>query len=545
MKSNILLLFCLFFIITSQAQIANDSPKPKLVVGIVVDQMRYDYLTRFWNRFGEDGFKKLVNEGYNFKNHHFNYVPTYTGPGHASVWTGTTPMNHGIIGNNWYDKVNDQMIYCTDDPSVSPVGTESDAGKMSPVLLKTTTLPDQNRLHTQLKGKTIGVALKDRGSILPAGHTANAAYWFAGGNEGKFITSTFYREKLPQWVENFNSSGKVKSYLKTWNTLYDIETYLESGPDENSFERGFKGKTSATFPYDLKMLSKDNAYFSILGSTPYGNDLTTDFAIAAIEGENLGKDDITDILTLSYSSTDYIGHNFGVNSKEVQDAYLRLDKNLGTLLSYLDRNIGEDEYLIFLTADHGAVDVPAYLKSNKIPSGYFNDKTLEKNLNEFLHHEFDSNELIRNISNNQIFFNYDRLKKLNIERGILEETVTHFLITQKQIDKVYTRSQIMGGRFSTGIPKLIHNGFSQTRSGDVVFVLDPSTIVYPETGSTHGSGQNHDTHAPLLFFGAGIKHGETYQRTSIPDIAPTVSSILGISFPNAATGNPLFMMLEQ
>ncbi|APS37773.1 alkaline phosphatase PafA [Salegentibacter sp. T436] len=545
MKAKYLLIICLLFISKNYAQKQEEPQKPKLVVGIVVDQMRYDYLTRFWDRFEDDGFKRLVTEGYNFKNHHFNYVPTYTGPGHASVWTGTTPMNHGIIGNNWFDKVKGESVYCTDDDSVSPVGTNSKAGKMSPVLLKTTTVSDQNRLHTQMKGKTIGVALKDRGSILPAGHTANAAYWFYGGNEGKFITSSFYRVDLPKWVQDFNNSGKVESYLKEWNTLYDIETYTASGIDENDFERGFTGKETATFPYDLKSLSGKNGDFGIISSTPFGNDLTTDFALAALKGENLGQDNITDFLTLSFSSTDYVGHNFGVNSKEVEDTYLRLDKNIAKLLEFLDNYVGKGEYTIFLTADHGAVDVPSYLQSVKIPGGYFDDIQFTKDLEEYVFNEFNEEDLIQNISNGQIFFNYEKLKDANIGVEELENSVAFYCIQQTQIDKVVTRSQLTGANFSSGIRELLQNGFNQKRSGDVVFVLNPATIVYSKTGSTHGSGLTYDTHAPLIFFGAGVKPGSTTERSEIPDIAPTVASLLGIAFPSGASGAPLYMMLDQ
>ncbi|MBE7641077.1 alkaline phosphatase family protein [Salegentibacter sp. BLCTC] len=545
MKAKYLLIFCLLFITKNYAQQQNNIQKPKLVVGIVVDQMRYDYLTRFWERFEENGFKRLVSEGYNFKNHHFNYVPTYTGPGHASVWTGTTPMNHGIIGNNWFDKVKGESVYCTDDASVTPIGTNSDAGKMSPVLLKTTTIADQNRLHTQMKGKTIGVALKDRGSILPAGHTANAAYWFSGGKEGRFITSSFYRDDLPKWVRDFNDSGKVKSYLKEWNTLYDIETYTESGIDENNFEAGFKGKEKATFPYNLKALSSKNGNFGIISATPFGNDLTTDFALAAIKGEKLGEDEITDFLTLSFSSTDYVGHNFGVNSKEIEDTYLRLDKNIAEILNFLDKNIGKGAYTIFLTADHGAVNVPSYLQSVKIPGGYFNDLKFTQALKKHVFSEFGKDNLIQDVSNGQVFFNYKKLKEANISSEELQNSVALFCIQQEQIDKVITRKQLLGANFSSGIRELIQNGFNQKRSGDVVFVLNPATIVYPKTGSTHGSGLTYDTHAPLIFFGAGVKQGSTTERSEIPDIAPTVASILGIAFPNGTSGRPLHKMLDQ
>ncbi|MDD3356889.1 MAG: alkaline phosphatase family protein, partial [Dysgonamonadaceae bacterium] len=333
--------------------------KAKLVVGIVVDQMRNDYIDRFWDRYSEDGFKRLVNEGYRFKNGHFNYVPTYTGPGHASIFSGTSPMNHGIIGNNWFDKTTGESVYCAGDPEIESVGTTDEAGKMSPHRMIVTSIADENRLATQMRGKTIGIALKDRGAILPAGHTANAAYWFHGKDEGRWISSSFYMNALPNWVVTFNNSGKAASYFKTWDTLYPIETYVESGSDQNNFEGGFKGKESATFPYDLQKLKADNGNFELLKAVAYGNDLTTDFAMAAINGEKLGQGTDTDFLTLSYSSTDYVGHNFGVNSKEIQDTYLRLDKNIADFLRFLDEKVGKDQYIVFLTADHAGVEVPA------------------------------------------------------------------------------------------------------------------------------------------------------------------------------------------
>ncbi len=518
--------------------------QPKLVVGIVVDQMRYDYLTRFWDRFGEDGFKKLVNEGYNFKNNHFNYVPTYTGPGHASVYTGTSPMNHGIIGNGWYDKFIHESVYCAGDDSVEPVGTEDDAGKMSPHRMKTTTVSDENRLQTQMRGKTIGVSIKDRGSILPAGHTANAAYWFHGDDEGKWITSSYYMEELPQWVKDFNDSDKVEAYLKPWNTLYDIETYKESGSDKNNFEGGFRGKEDATFPYDLAELSKENGGFDIIENSAYGNDITLEFALAAIEAEELGQDVDTDFLTLSFSSTDKIGHNFGVNSKEIQDTYLRLDKNIAQLLEELNEKVGEGNYTIFLTADHGGGDVPAYLDSVNIPAGYFESDEFREELEQFVSEEFDEDELIESVYNNQIFFNYEVMEEAGISSSDLQSKMAHYILQLDQIDKVYTRDQLSSGSFVYGAGVAIQNGFNQKRSGDVVYVLDPATIVYSRTGSTHGSGLMYDTHAPLIFHGNGVKKGSTTQRTEIVDIAPTLSALLGISFPSGTTGKPLYMMLD-
>ncbi|HSP41118.1 MAG TPA: alkaline phosphatase PafA, partial [Gillisia sp.] len=506
-------------------------------------QMRYDYLTRFWNKYEEGGFKRLIGEGFNFKNAHFNYIPTYTAPGHASVFTGTTPQNHGIIGNNWYSKVEKKDVYNAGDDNVQSVGTASNAGKMSPHRMLVTTVADENRMFTQMRGKTIGIGMKDRGAILPAGHTANAAYWFQGRDEGKWITSTFYMKDLPTWVKEFNNSGKADSYIKVWNTLYDIETYVESGTDKNEFEGGFSGQT--TFPYDLKKLGGKDDKYELVKVSPYGNNLTTDFAIAAIEGEDLGQDENTDFLTISYSSTDYVGHNFGVNSKEIQDTYLRLDQDLSRLLNYLDENVGNGNYTVFLTSDHGGVDVPAYLSSLNIPGGYFDNSGFKGKLDSFIEDEFDETDLIEMVSNYQVFFNYNALRDADIKAADLENTIAHFILQYPQVSNVYTRSQLQSGSFTNGTAMLIQNGFNQKRSGDVVMVLKPSTIVYSETGSTHGSGFSYDTHAPMLFFGRGIPQGSSLERAEIIDIAPTISALLGISNPNAATGKPLSVMLEK
>lgn len=540
LKHIFLVLSFLFFTTAIQSQ--NDNPK--LVVGIVVDQMRYDYLTRFYDKFGEGGFKRMMNEGFNCKNNHFNYVPTYTGPGHASVFTGTTPKYHGVISNNWYDKDVKKVVYCAGDDSVESVGTSSDAGQMSPQRMLTTTFTDENRLFSQMRGKTIGVAMKDRGAILPAGHTANAAYWFHGRDEGIWISSTFYMNELPKWVSDFNTSEAAKSYLKVWDTYYDISTYIESSEDDNDFEGGFKGKEKPTFPYDLNVLQKDNRGYDILKATAYGNSLTTDFAIAAIKGEELGKDNTTDVLTLSYSSTDYVGHNFGVSSKEVQDTYIRLDKDLERLFLHLDKNVGKGEYTVFLTSDHGAVEVPAYLRSAKIPAGYIQNDDRKEKFQKFLVDTFGTNEIVENISNNQVFLNRNKIKALGLNLTEVQQQIANEQINYDYISKTYTANTMSSTNFITGVEALLQNGFNQKRSGDVILVNDASFISYSKTGSTHGSGLNYDTHVPLLFFGKGIKHGETYQKTVIPDIAPTISALLGISFPNASTGQPLEFVFD-
>lgn len=517
---------------------------PKLVVGIVVDQMRYDYLTRFWNHYDEGGFKRLVNDGFNCKNNHFNYSPTSTGPGHASVYTGTTPATHGIIGNNWYDKETGTEVYCAGDDSYQSVGTTSDAGQMSPHRMLTTTITDQLRLHTQQRGKVIAVALKDRGAVLPAGHTANAAYWFEGGSTGNWITSSYYMDALPQWVSDFNASDAVEAYKKPWTTLKPINTYVESGLDDNAYEWKIDGETTTAFPHDLPKLWDNNDEFGLLRNTPFGNSITADFALAALDGEDLGADTITDFLAISFSSTDYVGHNFGVNSKEIQDTYLRLDQDLARILAALDEKVGVGEYTVFLTADHAAINVPAYLADQKIPAGYLDMDGMREEFNEFLQYKYGTTDVVKNISNYQIFLDHKILTNLDIDLDDAEEEIAKELLSYDAVNQVYTGHQMWANEYVEGIPYILQNGYNQKRSGDILFVPRPGFISYGRTGSTHGSPMIYDTHSPLLFYGKGIKQGSTVNRTEIPDIAPTIAALLGIAFPNGTTGRPIGEVLE-
>ena len=557
-KSGIIYFFCvLFFVIAISDSLAQRSQirdltemenfladQPKLVVGIVVDQMRYDYLTRFWDRYGERGFKRMVEEGFNCKNNHFSYVPTYTGPGHASVYTGTTPAMHGIISNSWYDKNAKKGVYCAGDDNVTSVGSQGPEGKMSPHRMNVTTITDQLRLHTQLRGKVISVALKDRGAVLPGGHMANAAYWFNGTDKGEWISSSFYMEKLPRWVLQFNASDAVEQYKKPWTTLYNIASYNESGPDNTSYESPFNGEAAPVFPHDLPALWEANDGFELLKFTPFGNSITTDFAIAAITNEELGKDNDTDFLAISYSSTDYVGHKFGVNSKETQDTFMWLDQDLGRLFNVLDNEVGRGAYTVFLTSDHGAGHVPAYLADQRVPAGYTEPSGLRSQLNNFLQFRYGNTDIVENISNMQVFLNHEVVRNLDIDLADLQEDIAREIIAYPSVFQAYTATQMMANAYVDGVPKLLQNGFHQKRSGDVLFMYDPATIVYSRTGSTHGSPLTYDTHVPLLFMGKGIRQGSTYAPTRISDIAPTISSLLGIAFPNAATGTPIEAVLR-
>jgi predicted AlkP superfamily pyrophosphatase or phosphodiesterase len=546
-KKQLFFCFSVLLSLTVKAQKnpvkSNEFERPKLVVGIVVDQMRYDYISRFWNGYSEGGFKRLVKEGFNFKNNHYNYAPTSTGPGHASVYTGTTPASHGIIGNDWYDKEIGASVYCAADNTYASVGTASAAGQMSPKQLLTTTISDQLKLHTQSRSKVIAIALKDRGAVLPGGHTADAAYWFHGKEEGSWISSTFYMETLPSWVTQFNSKVP-QQYKKPWDLLKSEKAYIQSGSDKNNYEGAYRGETAAVFPHDLVSLWEANGAYDILKATAYGNSLTADFALAALKGENLGKGVDTDFLAISFSSTDYVGHQFGVNSREIEDTYYRLDLDLERLLKALDAQVGPGNYSLFLTADHAAVQVPSYLKDLKIPSGYFDSKVFKEKLNAYVADQFGSEDLIENISNYQVFLNRGLVAQLDIDLKGMQEDLAQFILQDSAVERTYTAHQMWGGEYTKGIPYILQNGYNPKRSGDVLFVLKPAVISYSRTGSTHGSPQIYDTHTPLLFYGKGFKRGASYERSEIPDIAPTLAAMLGIAFPNGTTGKPLTQVLE-
>jgi len=528
------------------SKIKSLNEKPKLVVGIVIDQMRYDYLTKFYAKYTDDGFKRLVNEGFNCENAHFNYIPTYTAVGHASIYTGTTPMHHGIISNWWYDKFSKKQIYCVDNTNFKTVGSDSDKGNKSPYRMLTTTITDELHLHQNMKGKTIGIAIKDRSSILPAGHTANAAYWYDGEGDGKWITSSFYMKELPNWVQRFNDLKKPAMYLsQPWNTLYDINSYTESMADDNPYEGKFEGEEAPVFPHDLPKLKEKNEGNGLLKSTPFGNSFTADFAKAAIIGEQLGQDNFTDFLAISFSSTDYIGHRYGVDAKEIEDTYLRLDKELASFFNFLDENVGKGNYTLFLTADHAAVQVPSYLQDLNIPSGYFDSKGFKKYINARMLSHFKSDSLIENISNFQIFLNKEKITALNLDIHKVAQTIVDEAIGFDGVYKVVTAKTLQNANFTKGVLQLLQNGYNQKFSGDILIVPNPSTIIRGiTTGTSHGSGYSYDTHVPLFFYGKGVKKGKTNRYIPIIDIAPTLSNLLQISFPNATSGKVIEEVID-
>lgn len=526
--------FLLFIIATGISVCSYGQQKPKLVVGIVVDQMRQDYLYRFEENFSDEGFKKLMNEGYMYKNVHFNYVPTYTAPGHASVYTGTTPAIHGVIGNDWYSREKKDEIYCAEDDTEQTVGSTTDNGQMSPRNLLTTTIGDELRISNQKRSKVIGLSIKDRGAVFPAGHTGEA-FWY-DKKAGDFISSTYYGKILPKWVSDFNDKNRADYYLgQIWEPSTDLTSSIA---DENAYEDA-SIKETPVFPYALKK----GEYWQIR-DTPFGNDILSEIAIEAINNAGLGQDDYTDLLAISFSSTDYIGHDFGPSSKEVEDTYERLDKNIAQIIKALDKKVGEGNYMIFLTADHAVAEVPQYLIDQNVPAGYFNESLVFK-LNEKLAAKFGEGNWIENISNEQVFLNRDMISQKDINLHHVQDYLAHLLLDLEGIAVSYPAHIIAGLDYNSGgIKGKMVRGYNQSRSGDVLMAFEPGWMVRNKKGSTHGSSYTYDTHVPLLWHGAGIKKGQSVEYQPITNIAPTLSMILNISLPNGATGKPLLKLFE-
>jgi predicted AlkP superfamily pyrophosphatase or phosphodiesterase len=527
-----LLLFLLLIVIGGSAQTLS---RPKLVVGIVVDQMRWDYLYRFYDRYGTGGFKRLLGEGFSCENTFVPYTPTYTAPGHTCVYTGSVPSLHGIVGNNWYDRSTKQIVYCTDDTTVKSVGSTSDAGQMSPRNMWATTVTDELRLATNFKGKTIGIALKDRGAILPAGHAANAAYWFDDATGG-WISSTYYMQTLPQWVQQLNAKHLPDEYMaKSWKTIFPLDTYTQSTADNKPYEGGFPGG-GVTFEHRTDTIKAGAGRYAAFRVTPYGNTFTVDAAKAAIDGEGLGMRGVTDFLAVSFSSTDYIGHTFGPNSVEVEDTYLRLDKDLADLLNYLDFRVGKGAYLLFLTADHAVAHTPGFAQENKIPAGISNPMAMQKVLNDALQKEFGNGNYIETIINYQVFLNNDFIQSKKLNREAIKRNVIQTLLTQPGVDKAVDLENLRSASLPQQVETSLVNGYNQKLSGDIQYIYRPQWFEGFARGTTHGSWNPYDSHIPLLWYGWGIKTGKSHREVYMTDIAPTVAALLEIQMPNASIG---------
>jgi predicted AlkP superfamily pyrophosphatase or phosphodiesterase len=520
--------------ITALSQISVQ--RPKLVVGIVIDQMRWDYLYRYYDRYdAKGGFKRILSQGFSCENTMIPYTPTVTACGHSSIYSGSVAAITGITGNFWWDRQQMRTVYCTEDKTVNTVGSSSALGKMSPKNMLVTTICDELRLATNFKSKVIGISLKDRGGILPAGHSANAAYWYDNTN-GNWITSTYYMNELPKWVNDFNTQKLVDKYYQTgWSLLYPANSYLQSTADEKSYEAKPFGPR---FPYDLKnFIGKD---YSKITVTAMGNTLTTEFAKAAITNEQLGSDNIPDFLAVSYSSPDYIGHTFGPNSFEAEDGFLRLDKELGNLLDFLDSKVGKGQYLFFLSADHGVAQIPEFMQENKLPGGRVYMNTIMAQLNKTLNVKYNIGNIIVADDNYQMHLNHPALDSAKISKKEVTKWIVDKLSSDSGIARVFAIEDLYNIPLPTNIRSMINNGYYPPRNGDIQIILKPGYIdAFSATGTEHGLWNPYDSHIPLLWYGWGIKPGKSNKEVSMADIAPTIAAMLRIEMPNGCVGKPI------
>jgi predicted AlkP superfamily pyrophosphatase or phosphodiesterase len=513
---------------------AQPLPRPKLVVGIVVDQMRWDYLYRYYDRYLGGGFKRLLNEGFSCENTYINHLPAFTAVGHTTIFTGSVPSIDGIAGNDWIDQATGKDVYCVEDSTVQPVGGTGTAGKMSPRNLLATTITDELMLATNFRSRVVGVSLKDRASILPAGHTPTGAFWF-DDVKGVFSTSTWYMTQLPEWVTAFNALREPERLAEGgWNTLYPINTYLQSTPDSTPWEGLFKDEKAPVFPHDILKAYKED--HDNIRSSPFGNTLTLDFARAAVDGYALGQRDVTDFLTINCASTDYVGHKYGPNSIEVEDVYLRFDKDLAAFLNYLDAKVGKGNYAVFLTADHGASHAINFMKAHQLPAGFSAMRKVMQGLNDTLTTVTGVKELVISSTNYYVNFNLSHIRAAGLSMDSLKKTAIAYLSYQPGMEYVVDMANIAAANLPKTIHEMVINGYNRKRSGSILMIPDPGWFDGFDKGTTHGVWNPQDTHIPLLFMGWGIKHGVSYRTVHMTDIAPTVSALLHIQAPDGNIG---------
>ena len=522
--------------------------KPKLVIGIVVEQLRYDQIEKIRSRLGENGIRRLLNEGTYFQNASYEYMLTQTAPGYATISTGAEPSLHGITSDEWYLPLKDELINCTKDITVNPVGGSYEAGLHSPVNLLVSTFPDELKMASGKQAKVYAVGLKESPVIFSAGHAADGAFWF-DNTTGTFMSSTYYTDSLPGWVTDFNAMRYADSFLdNSWNLSRPAKDYSDCLPDSNKFEEGFNGLNY--FPYDLKKLSskgKGNAGkdYSILRETPFGNTLTTNFAIKLIEKEKLGKDDVTDFLSICYTATDYIGHKFGPSSVEMADAVFRLDRDIENLLKYVIDSLGKKNVLIYFTSAHGISEIPGVLESNRIPSGYFRPNQALQLLRSYLNAVYGEGDWVKGYNEKQIYLNRTLIEDAKIPLDEVQKKVARFIVQFSGVASAYPYSVFETSDFGNGNMKRIINDFSPQRSGDVIVTLNSGWVEKEDSYvASSNSPYEYDTHVPLIWYGWSMNRATITRKVNLTDIAATLSWLCKIPLPNACTGEPMYELFR-
>jgi predicted AlkP superfamily pyrophosphatase or phosphodiesterase len=514
-------------------------PKIRLVLGIVIDQFRYDYLTRFEDLFEARGFRRLLREGAVFTNANYIYLPTVTAPGHAAFMSGSIPALNGIVGNEWFDRETGKTITSISDSSVKLLGGQGEE-PASPSRLIGSTVGDELRLSNNWQSRVVGISFKDRAAVLPAGKHPNGAYWF-DSILGTFVSSTYYFPDLPAWVKEFNQNNRPaeKYFGARWERLLPNAAYQRSLPDDSPYEKSPLGNT---FPHIINggESKPGKLFYENFEESPFANDYTAAFVKAAIEGEKLGQDDYTDLLTVSFSANDKVGHSFGPYSQEVEDITLRTDRLLADLFSYIDQKIGLANTLIVLTADHGVVPLPEHSQVIGLGGGRFASKTLTDAIKTVLNKRFGEAAWILATVNGNIYFDYDVIERRKVNRQEVERVGCEAALKLQGVGQCFTRTQLLFGPLPPGgYSAQAARGFNAERSGDLVIVVKPFYLQRSEYGTSHSTPYSYDTHVPIIFYGAGIVPGSYANASSPSDIAPTLSTLLKIEPPSNTVGRVL------
>jgi hypothetical protein len=518
--------------------------RPKLVLVIMVDQFRYDYLERFEDLFGKDGFRRLMNDGAFFTNANYDYVPTYTAPGHAAVFTGSVPAQNGIVGNNWFDRNtgrNRIMVSDMEARNVTMAGIQTQTGAPSPRILIGTTIGDQMRLADNFRSKVIAISQKDRSAVLPGGQHPNGAYWFQT-SDGTFITSDYYYKNLPNWVQEFNKQNSPDKYFgKKWEKSLPESAYARAQAEPLPLQKSTLGEK---FPYTITggLEQPGPRFYSTFELTPYASEQLAELAKAAIEAESLGADEFTDLLSVSFSTPDLVGHTYGPDSQEIVDTYARLDKVLADFLNYVDRKIGLQNTIIAMTGDHGVSPIPEYMQKMGFDGARLSGQAVVAAVTKALNDKFGKDEKwVQGFVNDQIYIDPRLIAANKTTQEEVERIVGEAAITTPGVINYFTRTQIINGSLpQTALARRVTNGFNRLRSGDVWVITKPfSFFAEGGLGTTHGSPYNYDTHVPVIFYGKGIAKGRQSIECSPSDIAPTLASLLRIEMPSNRNGRIL------
>jgi len=517
-----LLFFVSLFYVSAQSGPKIPSGKPKLIVGIVIEQMRYEYLPRYWDKLSNKGFKRLINGGSLCRNARYNYLFTQSAPGHSTISTGSYPSEHGIVSDEWFNRLLNKKIYATSDIRMLAVGGSFETGQNSPANLLPSTFSDELKIFNNSRSKIIGIGMDPHAAILSTGHMADGAYWYDDktGSNNKALPD-IYLEQI-------------------WKPLFPIGEYTESQPDTSRYEKGIKNQK--IFPYDLDILSKINRNkrdYSVLRYTPFGDTYVKDFAITAILEEELGKDDITDMINISFSVLDFIGHAFGPNSVEMEDAFLVLDRDLAHLLDFLEDTFGKESILVYLTAAHGVSASPELLESKGLAAGRFVSLKAISLLKSYLNVTYGEGDWVLGYHGQQIFLNRNLIEDSRLSLEDFQTRVAGFIIQFSGVANTVTSSTLQTTQFTGGINEKIRNSFNQARSGDVIINLKPGWIEENRNVAEHNSAWSYDVHVPLVWYGWKVLRKVIHRRVDIIEIAPTLSYMLNISYPNASTADPI------